>query len=120
MPGVLEEALLAVTARQPVFLAGGFGGVTHDIVGTVDPVAATWLPPDGNPDVDDGWRTGLEKLAAAIGDREWGALANGLNAAENAQLAATYRSSEIAALVSLGLGRLAQAGAFSTTTGPSA
>jgi hypothetical protein len=110
MPGVLEEALLAIEASQPVFLAGGFGGVTHDIVGRVEPLAAAWLPLNGELGDDAGWRTGLENLGAVIGARGWEALANGLNPAENARLAATHRPSEIAALVSLGLGRLAQAG----------
>jgi hypothetical protein len=120
IPGVLEEALLALDARQPIFLAGGFGGVTHDIVAKVAPSAATWLPPEVGPGGDNGWQTGLQNIATAIGERGWEGLANGLDAAENAQLAATHRPSEIAALVSLGLGRLAQAGAFSTQTGSSA
>jgi SLOG-like protein len=30
--GLMEEALLAVEAEQPIYLAGGFGGVTADIV----------------------------------------------------------------------------------------
>lgn len=29
--GLLEEALYALEAGQPLHLAGGFGGITHDI-----------------------------------------------------------------------------------------
>lgn len=113
MPGVLEEALLALIANQPLYLAGGFGGVTHDIVAQIDPLAAAWLPSNVH-DGDDGWQAGLKRLSTVIDGRGWEALANGLSAAENVQLAATHRPSEIATFVSLGLGRLAQRGMFST------
>ena len=119
MPGVLEEALLALTARQPIFLAGGFGGVTHDLVGEFDRRATAWLPSNDVAIDDGGLRVGLERIAALSGGKGWEALSNGLDAAENAQLAATHRCSEIAAFVSLGLGRLAAAGAFSPSEPPS-
>jgi len=118
MPGVLEEALLALSQGQPVFLAGGFGGVTHDLVERIDSRAAAWLPADGSGIGDHGWRTGLEKISEINGGRSWEQLANGLQVDENRQLAATHRSSEIAALVSLGMGRLAQAKAFLTNLEP--
>jgi hypothetical protein len=35
MPGVLEEAILAVEAKQPIYVAGGFGGVAWDIAAAV-------------------------------------------------------------------------------------
>lgn len=40
MPGIAEEALLSLKAKQPLFLVGGFGGCTRDIaetLGLVDP-----------------------------------------------------------------------------------
>ena len=112
MPGVLEEALLALSLGQPLFLAGGFGGVTLDVISQLDPSSSAWLPADSSRDEDPGFRTGFQQLATVIADRGWHALSNGLDPAENAQLAATHRPSEIAALVSLGLGRLAGQRAF--------
>ena len=35
MPGVLEEVLLALKARKPLYLLGGFGGVVQDIVSVI-------------------------------------------------------------------------------------
>jgi hypothetical protein len=112
MPGVLEEALLSIEAGKPVFLAGGFGGVTHDIVRAVDPGAAAWLPAFSEEANNEGCDSGVEMLRRAIANRGWTALSNGLDDAENARLASTHRPSEIASLVGLGLGRLSQAGFF--------
>ncbi len=112
MPGVLEEALMALAAGQPIFLAGGFGGVTLDIVREVAPSAADWFPQSPARDADE-LLAGLQQIKALVDGREWAAVGNGLNAAENTQLAATHRPSEIATLVSLGLGRLAESGTFS-------
>ena len=111
LPGVLEEALIALTAGQPLFLAGGFGGVTLDAVSQVDLNSSAWLP-SLKSEQDEGFQLGLQQFKAALADRGWDALSNGLDAKENAQLAATHRPSEIAALVSLGLGRLASQGIF--------
>jgi hypothetical protein len=112
MPGVMEEALLSIAGGKPVFLAGGFGGVTHDIVRTVDENAAAWFFETGRSAVDLGWKAGVKALSEALAGRGWGALFNGLDESENIRLAATHRPSEIAALVSVGLGRLAQQGLF--------
>ena len=35
MPGIAEEALLSLKAKQPLFLVGGFGGCTRDIAETL-------------------------------------------------------------------------------------
>lgn len=35
MPGILEEAMLAIDAGKPVFLAGGFGGLAFDLADVV-------------------------------------------------------------------------------------
>lgn len=106
MSGVLEEALLALDADLPLYLAGGFGGVTADIAKALKVDDRAWLPdrPDAKPMADD-LREGLEKVAAFGQHSEWCGLNNGLSDSENRQLAATHRPSEIAALVSLGLGR---------------
>lgn len=79
IPGLMEEALLAVQAEQPIYLAGGFGGVTADIISALGVDDGGWLPPDASA----------------------GPLTRGGRTATRA-----WRPSDIAALVSLGLGRL--------------
>lgn len=41
MPGVAEEALLALEANQPIFLLGGFGGATRDVADVLD-LTSSW------------------------------------------------------------------------------
>jgi hypothetical protein len=105
MPGVLEEASLAVEAGKPLLLAGGFGGVVLDIVREVRPEDAAWLPPSANPSTDSRLADGLARLRELI--EQHGVVDNGLDEEENRRLAATHRPSEIASLVSIAVGRLA-------------
>ena len=106
LPGVLEEALISIEHGQPLYLAGGFGGVTADTVTALGVDDGTWLPaaPNGPP-ADQRLTDGLKQLSALAAAPDWKGLENGLTADENKQLAATPRPTEIAALVSLGLGR---------------
>jgi hypothetical protein len=106
VPGVLEEALISIQRGQPLYLAGGFGGVTLDVIRKVRAEAAEWLP-TADPNEDERLRGGLEELGAA--HAELGMPDNGLTSEENRRLASTHRASEIASLLSLGLGRLAAA-----------
>jgi hypothetical protein len=106
MPGLLEETLFAVEQGQPIFLAGGFGGITLDIAKALGIDDAGWLPvlPDTPPPekrVTDGISRLIEIFKATRGQ----SLENGLTVNENRQLMACHRPGEIAALVSLGLGR---------------
>jgi hypothetical protein len=105
MPGVLEEAIVAVKARQPIYIAGGFGGVAWNIAS-----AAGFGPPDllpflANETPDRRLVSGLVALKGALQYTKSASLSNGLTDDENRQLAAAYRPSEVAALVSLGLAR---------------
>jgi hypothetical protein len=104
MPGVLEEAIASTSSHQPLYVAGGFGGIAADIAVAMGRLSADWLPATSEPLASDVRANldGLRSTADAIG----GWPHNGLSDKENARLAATYRPSEIAALVSLGLGRL--------------
>lgn len=106
-PGLVEEAILALKANQPVYLAGGFGGVTMDILRALGVDDGTWFPRKPNASVPDERLTrSLESLAAIRKGVDWvSRLQNGLDQDENLQLTATHRPSEIAALISLGLGR---------------
>jgi len=106
MPGLLEEAIMAIEARQPIYLAGGFGGITADIARALDVDRGDWFPtlPDAAP-MDQRVADGLTRLRAAADATASASLNNGLDVAENRKLAATHRPSEIAALLSVGLGR---------------
>lgn len=106
MPGVVEEALLAVRSRQPLYVAGGFGGAALAVARELGTGDFAWLPSDIPQTSNDDRRLAdaLEQLReqAAI-DQSWNE--NGLSSEENAQLAASHRPSEIAALIVLGLSR---------------
>jgi hypothetical protein len=104
MPGVLEEAVTSIANGQPLYVAGGFGGVAADIAMRLGMLDRKWLPALADaPAHEPGLVTGLNELSMVVKNQGWPQ--NGLSNAENARLAATYRPSEIAALVSLGLGR---------------
>jgi len=108
LPGLMEEVLVALEGPepQPVYLAGGFGGVTADIVKALRVDDLSWLPPDaGAPPPDPRLLEGHRRLEVHAAAPGWQGLSNGLSADENRRLAATCRPSEVAALVSLGLGR---------------
>lgn len=106
LPGVLEEALISIEHGQPLYLAGGFGGITADAIAALGIDDGTWLPhaPDA-PTADVRLTDGLHQLSSLAAASDWKGLDNGLNVEENKRLAATHRPTEIAALVSLGLGR---------------
>lgn len=106
MPGVLEEALISFEQGQPVYLAGGFGGVTWDIARQLDIDDGAWFPKLANASAADERLTrGLSRLTEMAKGTGRRSLENGLSMDENRRLAACHRPSEIAALVSLGLGR---------------
>lgn len=105
MPGVLEEAILAVEAKQPIYIAGGFGGMAWDIASAVGFGPSDLLPFLVGVTPDKRLVAGVEALRKALGDTTAASLQNGLTDDENRQLAAAYRPSEVAALVSLGLAR---------------
>lgn len=109
LPGLLEEGLLALQAGQPLYLAAGLGGTTLDMAAVIDPQCAALCPRQPtDPPPGPGAAAGLAALRAWIGDAGWQRLDNGLDDDENRHLAMTHRPAEIAALVSLGLGRWAQ------------
>jgi hypothetical protein len=107
IPGLMEEALISLQHGHPVYLAGGFGGVTADIAQALGVDDGAWLSPllDA-PAPDPRWTDGFSRLRAIPAQPGWAGLNNGLADDENWRLAASHRPSDIAALVSLGLGRL--------------
>ena len=107
MPGIFEEVLFALKRRQPLYLAGGFGGATLDVIRTLRPAFAEWLPSVQNePTPDKRVVAGLKRIAEVAAALKWDGYKNGLNEEENCLLAASYRPSEVAALVGKGMGRL--------------
>ena len=95
LPGVAEEAVIALRTGRPLYILGGFGGCAADIAQA----------------------SGFAELPG-IAPRDWGqnelfsattseALANGLDFNENCTLAATPHVDEAIALVLRGLLRLA-------------
>jgi len=100
-PGLIEEAELTLAADQPLYLAAGFGGATADIARAVG-LDMTWFPADPDAPPSD------PKLTSSLFDIEATLTSHpnrtGLDMAELATLACTHRPSEIATLVSQGLG----------------
>lgn len=106
MPGLLEEAILSLEQEQPIYLAGGLGGITYDIAKALDVNTGDWFPGLGNTSqVDERVVKGMVRLTETARATKGRSLDNGLTTEENQQLAACHRPSEIAALISLGLGR---------------
>ena len=96
MPGVAEEVLLALAAKQPVFLVSGFGGCTRAIAETLG-LVDRWA---GSRDT---WQ-GREQFE----DRTETDLNNGLTLEENCQLASTPHVDHAITLVLTGLRRVRQ------------
>ena len=94
MPGVAEEALLALAAKQPVFLVGGFGGCARAIAETLG-LVDRWA---GSHDT---WQ-GREQFEGRTGTD----LNNGLTLEENCQLASTPHVDNAIMLVMTGLRRI--------------
>jgi hypothetical protein len=93
MPGVAEEALLALQEGRPLYVLGGFGGCARDIAGCLGLCAG--VPRQA-------W-SGQDKLARAGQN-----LRNGLTLEENEALASTPHVDQAMALVLRGLLRLKQ------------
>jgi len=94
MPGIAEESFLALQAKQPLFLLGGFGGCTRDIAETLRLV----------PDIDRPQSEWPNREAfKAFTDAD---LNNGLTQTENATLAVTPHVDQAIALILRGLLRL--------------
>ena len=107
VPGLMEEALSALQAEQPLFLAGGFGGATYEIARVLEVDNGSWFPTatDAPPD-DERLVQGRNELQAFRRSDAWAGLRNGLTDEENRRLAASHRPSDIAGLVGIGLGRV--------------
>jgi hypothetical protein len=106
MPGIIEEAIAAISAGHPVYFAGGFGGAAAAAARILAIDDFGWLPPN-LPATDEDPRTesSLESLRALAEDKSWSGIDNGLDGEQSRLLAASHRPGEIASLVVLGLSR---------------
>jgi hypothetical protein len=100
MPGVIEEAILAVQAETPLYIAGGYGGIAGDMAVALGIDSKNWLGLDVSKSPY------LNELRSAVADCGWRPTTNGLTEEENQRLAITYRAGEIASLVMTGLNRI--------------
>ncbi|MDE0152469.1 MAG: hypothetical protein OXN23_01195 [Gammaproteobacteria bacterium] len=106
MPGLIEEAIITLKTSRSIYLAGGFGGVTLDIIRALEIDSGSWFPQGTSK------QTSCQRVIKGIGKLEkikksskGVDLRNGLSDVENRKLATTHRPSEIAALICLGLSR---------------
>lgn len=91
MPGVAEEALCSIAAKQPLFVLGGFGGCARDIAEELGLVTLRQAQATAWAD-----RAKFSGLRANV-------LNNGLDGTENQTLARTVHVDEAVALVLRGL-----------------
>ena len=106
MPGIVEEAIVAVQAQQPLYVSAGFGGAAALVAQRLQLDDLSWAPEDfpARPD-DERIDRGLQMLDAAAASSGWNAMSSGLDEQGVRQLAASHRASEIASLVVRGLAR---------------
>ena len=110
MPGIVEEVLFSLERCQPLYLAGGFGGATLDIIRTLRPDDAEWFPDQSiGEESDERAEQGLKRISETASAEGWDGYENGLTEPENRLLAASYRPNEIAALVGRGMANLTSA-----------
>jgi hypothetical protein len=104
IPGVMEEAILAVERNQPIYLAGGFGGAAAAVARRLNAGDFAWLP-SGLPEGEDdpGVQGALSRLGSLAFDSGWEISNDGLTPERRAQLSASHRPGEIASLCVVGL-----------------
>ncbi len=99
-PGIIEEATVAVEARQPILVSAGFGGAAALVARQLGIDDLHWAPQDF-PQRPEDTRIdgGLERLDEAVAAVGWNTTLTGSDAEGLRQLSASHRASEIAALV---------------------
>jgi hypothetical protein len=92
MPGIAEEALFSLKAKQPLYIMGGFGGCARDVAEAIGIV---------QPTTSRDWR-GRERF----NDLKGTAVSNGLSADENRILANTAHVDQAIVLILRGLAKV--------------
>jgi hypothetical protein len=123
VPGVIEEAWLSLSQRQPLYLAGGYGGAARAVCDLLQGIARDEFSEDWAIRHINDYQAALARhpdgaeslpLLPAIGQAIAGlagpdlglVLKNGLDDGENRELMACTDAQRIAELVLQGLGRL--------------
>ncbi len=103
LPGVLEECIAAISARKPVYVAGGYGGAAAAVARQLLPGAfAGWLI-EGYPAHGSEQSTTAPMKSLPVGDLSL--ISPGLSSEEVGQLARAHRPADIASLLIVGLSR---------------
>lgn len=107
MPGIIEEAVYAVEAGQPLYVVAGFGGAAALVAKALDIDDLSWAADSfpKRPD-DDRIDRSLDQLRSAARSSGWCATLCGLEENELRQLSASSRPSQIASLVVNGLAQI--------------
>jgi SLOG cluster2 len=112
VPGIVEEAKMAIDRLTPLYIAGGFGGAAALVAHSVGIDSFDWAPEDFPVHGD---TTKRSELAAYIRDAQsqsgWTTALARLDEKAQQKLAASHRPGEIASLVSRGLAELSSWGA---------
>lgn len=109
MPGIVEEAITAIKARQPVYVSAGFGGAAALVAKRLRIDDLDWAPADfPTRPKDKRIDLALDELDAAVSSKGWNVTLCGLSKGDLQQLAASYRAGEIASLVVRGLAQRKQ------------
>ncbi len=108
IPGIIEEAIVTIEKRQPLYVSAGFGGAAALVAQQLDIDDLSWAPPDfpTYPTEDKRIEQALESLDTVALSSMWSASSLGLDRRALHRLAASHRASEIASLVVVGLSRL--------------
>ncbi|WP_070138134.1 hypothetical protein [Crocinitomix algicola] len=117
-PGVLEEFVLSLKKKQPIFLIGAFGGVTMQIIESLENRETSIFNQDYMADNEDYQElitlfeqnfsentVSYSKIKEEINNLGWDGISslNGLTVSQNKRLATTPHISEIIYLILLGL-----------------
>ncbi|WP_420438071.1 hypothetical protein [Candidatus Poriferisodalis sp.] len=106
MPGILEEAIIAVAGNQPLLVSAGFGGAAALAARHLGIDDLGWAPSDFPRRPDDvRIDRAVAELEEAAADSGWDPRATRLETDELGQLSASHRAGEIAALAVRGLSR---------------
>jgi len=121
MPGVLEEVILSIQAKHPVYLVGAFGGCARLVIDALEGVTRselTWEYQSKAAHSEELRRLYKEQgqawdeyddIVALLRKHGMVGLRNGLDVDENRELAATRSAERIVELVLLGLQRICPA-----------
>ena len=106
MPGVIEEAIVAIKAGQPIFVAAGFGGAAALVAKALQIDDLSWAPADFPArTADPRIANALRQLTTAATTAGWSLRGTRLDDSEVGCLSASHRPGEVASAIARGLAR---------------